>query len=75
MAPSTIIDPEGRDKSPHKYWRAQTMGAVALNLADGRNLLNTNGGNVSHWSDNYDWVRRTAEVMAEWGVYSDNQFS
>lgn len=75
MPPDTIIDPEGRNKSVHHYWRAQTLGAVALNLAEGRNVLNSNGGNVTHWSDDYDWVRRTAEVMAEWGSYTDNQFS
>ena len=75
MSPDTIIDPEGRDKAAHRYWRAQTIGAVALNLAEGRSVLNSNGGNVSHWSDDYDWVRQTAEVMAEWGSYTDNQFS
>ena len=74
MNPMIIIDPEGRDKT-YKYWRAQTMGAVALNLADGRSVLNTNGGDISHWSDDYNWVRRTAETMAEWGTFSDNQFT
>lgn len=75
LSPKSIIDPERKSTNGYKYWRAQTLGAVALNLAEGRNVLNTHGGNVSHWSDSYEWVRHAAEVMAEWGGYTDNQFS
>lgn len=73
MDPSKVIDPERSRRQ--KYWRAQTMGAVALNLVNGRLVINSGGLPVTHWSQDYDWVKETADMMTRFGSYSNNQFS
>lgn len=57
----------------YRWWRAQSVGALALNLMAGKQVLNVGGGTVSHWADDYEWTVETANQMAMGGAYANHQ--
>jgi hypothetical protein len=69
-----VTSPLFRGEGGYRWWRAVSLGKIALNLMAGRYEVNTRTGGGCYWSESHAEARATADTMRTGSCYTGSQF-